>query len=120
MAKLNYDSYSTYDDMLDCLSEVIEDDLKIRLSKSAVVIVLADESTDIANVKRLDIYAQVISDVMKPSTHYVTNVECTDATGLGIVNSLLHELHSRGVESEKIMSLGSDRASVMTGKHKGL
>lgn len=69
-------------------------------------------------MKRLDIYAQVISDVMKPSTHYVTNVECADATGLGIANSLLHELHSRGVESEKITSLGSDGASVMTGKHK--
>ena len=57
---------------------------------------------------------------MKPSTHYVTNIECTDSTGVGIANEIMSEFHKRGVASEKIMSLGSDGASVMTGKQKGL
>ena len=88
--------------------------------KSSVVTVLVDESTDIANVKRFDIYTQIISEEMKPSTHYVTNIKCTDSTGVGIANEIMSEFHKRGVASEKIMSLGSDGASVMTGKQKGL
>lgn len=49
---IHYESYTTYNDILDCLSDVLEDELKEKLSKSSVVTVLADESTDIANVKR--------------------------------------------------------------------
>ena len=49
---IHHESYTTYNDILDCLSDVLEDELKEKLSKSSVVTVLADESTDIANVKR--------------------------------------------------------------------
>lgn len=55
--------------------------MKQKLDESPVVTVLADESTDISNTKRLVLYAQVISTDMKPSTMFLTNVECTDATG---------------------------------------
>lgn len=96
-ANIHYESYTTYNDILDCLSDLLEDELKERLSKSSVVTVLADESTDIANVKRLDIYTQIISEEMKPSTHYVTNIECTDSTGVGIANEIMSEFHKIGV-----------------------
>ena len=45
--------------------------------------VLADESTDIVNHKRLVVYAQIISEDMTPKTWFVANVECQDATGSG-------------------------------------
>ena len=96
-ANIHYESYTTYNDILDCLSDLLEDELKERLSKSSVVTVLADESTDIANVKRLDIYTQIISEAMKPSTHYATNIECTDSTGVGIANEIMSEFHKIGV-----------------------
>ena len=96
-ANIHYESYTTYNDILDCLSDLLEDELKERLSKSSVVTVLADESTDIANVKSLDIYTQIISEEMKPSTHYVTNIECTDSTGVGIANEIMSEFHKIGV-----------------------
>ena len=96
-ANIHYESYITYNDILDCLSDLLEDELKERLSKSSVVTVLADESTDIANVKRLGIYTQIISEAMKPSTHYVTNIECTDSTGVGIANEIMSEFHKIGV-----------------------
>ena len=56
---------------------------------------------------------------MKPPTRFITNIECSDASGKGIANSILQEFQKRGVGPEKIMSLGSDGASVMTEKNNG-
>lgn len=120
MSNISYDSAYTSSDLLECLANVVEDNLQTELQKSKFVTALADESTDIANNKRLVIYAQLISEDMRPSTRFLTNVQCDDATGKGIANSILAEFSKRGVQPGKIMSLGSDGASVMTGKTNGI
>ena len=50
---MNYDSSFTVNEMLNCLSETVDDSLKMDLQNSPVVTELADESTDISNHKRL-------------------------------------------------------------------
>lgn len=119
-SEIQYDSSTTCSELLDSISSVVEDDLQRDLQNSPVVTALADESTDIANNKRLVIYAQIISNDMKPSTRFLTNVECHDASGKGIADSILQEFQKRGVGPQKILSLGSDGASVMTGKKNGM
>ena len=89
------------------------------MAKSPMVTALADKSSGVANHKQLAVYTQITSDDMKPSTHFVTNAECQDATVEGIAIVILTEFGKRGVQPEKIMSLGSDGASVMTRKKKG-
>jgi len=117
---LQYDSSTTATELLTVLSDQIEEDLTSHLSNASTVTALADESTDIANHKRLVIYAQTISEEdMTPETHFVANVECNDTSGAGIAKSILTEFEKKGVKAEKIMSLGSDGASVMTGKNNG-
>lgn len=101
------------------MSKVADTHLNESLSASPVVTVMSDESIDISNTKPLVIYAQIISDDMKPSTLYVNNMECTDATGKGIAASLLEEFQQRGIPTSKIVSMGSDGASAMTGKQNG-
>ena len=83
------------------MSSVVEDNFKSDLANSKVVTALADESTDISNHKSLVIYAQIISEDMKPSTRFLTNIECQDATGRGIAKSILDEFNKRGVPAEK-------------------
>ena len=65
-------------------------------------------------------YTQIIDDKMKPSTHFVTNVGLKQAMGEATVNVLIEEFDNRGVKPQKIMSLGSDGASVMTGTKTGI
>ena len=65
---ISYNSYTTSDDTLQCLSDVIDDELKENLEKSSIVTALADESTDSS------IYTQIISEDIKSSTHFVTNI----------------------------------------------
>ena len=43
---ISYHSYTTSDDILQCLSDVIVDELKEKLEKSLILTALADESTD--------------------------------------------------------------------------
>ena len=119
MSDIGYESSYTSSEILSCMADVVEDNLKSKLEESEVVTVLADESTDIANHKRLVVYAQIISEDMTPKTRFIANVECQDATGSGIAKSIMNELNKWGVPNEKIMSLGSDGASVMTGKING-
>lgn len=119
MSDFGYESSYTSSEILACMADVVEDNLKTDLDESEVVTVLADESTDISNHKRLVVYAQLITPDMTPKTKFIANVECGDATGSGIAKSIMNELNKRGVPNEKIMSLGSDGASVMTGKTNG-
>ena len=65
---ISYNSYTTSDDTLQCLSDVIDDELKENLEKSPIVTALADESTDTS------IYTQIISEDIKSSTRFVTNI----------------------------------------------
>lgn len=53
MCNINYDSAYTSSELLECLANVVEDDLQTDIQNSKFVTALADESTDIANNKHL-------------------------------------------------------------------
>ena len=74
LSDIGYASSYTSTEILRCMSSVV-DNLKSELANSKVVTALGDESTDISNHKRLVIYAQIISEDMKPSTRFLTNIE---------------------------------------------
>ena len=119
-SKINYQSSESAYELLDCLAEDVRNKVREKLQKSEYVTVLTDESTDISNKKRQVIYAQVLNDDFIPETLFISNVECSDATGAGIANTVLNELAEKGIQARNIMSLGTDGASAMTGKEKGL
>ena len=114
---IQYQSYFSALELAESLSDVVEEE---KLAKSPVVSALTDESTDISNHKRLVLYTQITDEEMKPSTHFVTNVGLKQATGEAITNVLVEEFDKRGVKPQKIISLGSDGASVMTGTKTGI
>ena len=99
---IQYESATTCSELLESLSNVVEDSLVCDLQNSSFVTALADESTDIANNKPLVIYAQIISDDMKPSTRFLTNTECSDAFGMGIANSILQEFQKRELDQKRL------------------
>lgn len=101
-------------------SPTLEEELKERLPNPSILTGLADQSTDIVNVKWFHIYTINLSDDMKSNTYYITTIGCKDSTGAGIVSEILSEFQWRIVTPEKIMCLGLNGAFVMTGKTKGL
>ena len=116
-----YESSYSANEFVDAIAKVLEMELESKLAASPAVTVLADESTDIAVNKRLVLYAQITNpQTMQVSTEYITNVKITEGTGEAIADEIYRQLALRGVASDKIMGLGSDGASVMTGKGKGV
>ena len=56
-----------------------------KLQKSPYISILADESTDIKNQKKLIIYAQITDPItMEPETLYVSDTKIEDGTGINI------------------------------------
>ena len=83
---------------------------------------MADENTDIAVSKKLVIYAKLISDCIIPETHFLTNITIEEelCTASCVAQKIKNVLAARGVSLHKVMSFGSDGASIMTGRVGGV
>ena len=118
-SRYTYSSRYMATEMLSSLAECVDSLLKKAVAESPFVTVLADESTDITNHKRLVVYIQTLDANFKPRTYFVTNKECKDATGAGIASAIEEIMCQLNVPMTKVMSMGSDGASVMTGRNRG-
>ena len=80
-----------------------------------------DESTDRGNIKRVLMYAQYVTEV---GLEYclLSNKKISEgsACARNIVNMVVTELKEKGLDITKMVGLGLDGASVMTGKKGGV
>ena len=116
----HYDTRHTAYEILECLAEEVDQHAREELSASPFVAVMADETTDITVKKRLGLYVRTISPDMEPKTRFITNLSVPDGSGKTIADAISTVLLEYGVPPEKIIALGSDGASVMTGNKKGV
>ncbi|KAK3747890.1 hypothetical protein QZH41_001354 [Actinostola sp. cb2023] len=119
--RIDYESYYTANELLSAISSQIDEELDKKIEKSPVVTVLADESTDISNTKRMTIHARIVDPTTSvPETIYLRDVEYDDGTGEGLTNTIMHEMGERNISSTKLLGFGSDGAAVMSGSNKGV
>jgi hypothetical protein len=99
---------------------VLEDCLK-DVHSSSVYSLMLDESTDNANHKMLLLYLQYYTDNGLQQC-LLDNVQLTEAKAGAetIVNRVLDELKQKGLDVSKMVGIGTDGASVMTGRHNGV
>ncbi|XP_070569233.1 zinc finger protein 862-like [Ptychodera flava] len=119
--RVTYSSYNTACDMLNSISNTIDRDVTQKLRMSPTISILTDESTDIAVHHKLTVNARVIDPLsMVPMTLFLTDIHITAADGSGIFTAIKDHLAKRNIPLCKITGLGTDGASVMTGRKKGL
>ena len=119
-ARVNYNSYYSAVDLLTALSNVIDIHTTERINASPVVTILTDESTDIVVHHKLCISTRIVEpNTLQPSTLFLTDVRIESATGKGIYDEIQRQLQLRNINC-KIMGLGTDGASTMTGRKEGL
>ena len=119
--RVSYDSYYTALEILDSISSVIDDDINSKLTASPFITMLSDESTDLANKKRITLNARIIDPkTCVAETVFLSDKEYEDGSGLGLATVILQELDKRGQAVEKMVGFGSDGAAVMTGGNKGV
>ena len=80
------------------------------------------ETCDISIHKKLAIYVRYLVDG-EASVAFLCNEQITDCTANGIETALIHVLTQKGITDDtvsKLLGLGTDGASVMTGRLNGL
>ena len=114
---ITYESDYAAHEFLSSLQDAVEQKTNTVLAESPCITALADESTDRTVTHRLVIYAQTVNPIsMQPWTMYLTNIELVEGTGAAISAAIFEQFEKRNVPKSKIMGLGSDGASAMTGK----
>lgn len=119
--RIKYQSYYTANELLDALNFVADCELNRKCRESPYISILADESTDISNTQRMTITAHVINPkTLECSTVFLQDLEYEDGSGVGLTEQITNQLSRRSLPISKVIGLGSDGPSVMTGLGKGV
>lgn len=87
--------------------------------KRVLLSVFFDESTDTANLKQLVVFVRFLVKG-KPQTSYLKVVDLVDGTAESTENALLDVCSQCEIPLSKVLSFGSDGASIMTGRRTGV
>ncbi|XP_045184286.2 E3 SUMO-protein ligase KIAA1586-like [Mercenaria mercenaria] len=118
---VNYENYYTSTEILGAISCVIDNEINVKLAQSPYITVLADESTDLANKKRITSNARIVNGTTsEPETVFLSDHEYEDGTGIGLATVILQEMQRRDISVDRLIRFGSDGASVMSGGNKGV
>ena len=108
-------------EMLDAVNETVEEMVLSDINASTFIGLIIDESTDITIHKKLNVYVKCLSVLEnEPIYHFLDCVNVVDGKAETIVNEIKILMTEKQIPMEKISSLASDGASVMTGKHNGV
>ena len=118
--RVDYTSPYVASEILKSLSKVVDSQITEKINASPVLTILTDESTDIVVHHKLRISCRIVDPVsLQPSTYFLTDVRLEKGTGKGIYDQIKLELKVRNI-STRVMGLGTDGASTMTGTKEGL
>ncbi|XP_075151745.1 E3 SUMO-protein ligase KIAA1586-like [Haematobia irritans] len=102
------------------LSPHFKEDLRNDIGKSKFSILL-DESTDISVTKLLGIVINYFSmERGKITSTFLGLVQLDSGDAVGIVNALLEVLNNWKLDPKHLIGIGTDNASVMTGRNRGV
>ena len=114
-----YMSHIMIDDFLTVLSDCVETTVLSDVHNSSTVGILCDESTDIANLKQLMVFAKYLVAGL-PQTRFLKVVSLQDGKAETIEQKLVEVCQTYKIPLTKIFVFGSDGASVMVGKSSGV
>ena len=119
-ANATYSSTVIFNELMECLSGVSEQQLKTELHQSAFIGIGIDESTDRATEKHLAVIARYVSRDAVCKTVFMDCVSVPDGKALTVVNAIKTVITKFGVDISKVVGLGSDGASAMASELNGV
>ena len=80
--RIDYNSYYTANELLETISDVLDEKNTTQLKESPYISLFAVESTDIANKKRMTMTARIVDlSTSIVSSVFLTDIEYADGTG---------------------------------------
>ncbi|XP_070573021.1 zinc finger protein 862-like [Ptychodera flava] len=117
--RVTYMHSTSTNDFIDCISEVIEKDVIGKMKSAKFYSLELDESTDVSVSQNLMIYIRGVVDG-KIESHFLSVSPLSNATSEQLYLDVKDILKEKGLLLSNLISLGTDGASVMTGKRQGL
>lgn len=114
-----YKSYEPVAEMIKCIADSVDDNMKDDISKSKYIGLMTDESIDIAVLKKMVLYIKIVKNG-EAKVFFVANVTVPDGKAETIFQAILEWLESNNIDVDKVMALGSDGAAVMMGVRNGV
>ncbi|XP_071154595.1 zinc finger protein 862-like [Mytilus edulis] len=116
-----YTSHQSITEFQSVLSSIVKKNKIFDINNSAGFSISIDESTDLANKKRLITFVEYIHNHVK-ETCFLSNIQISSGTANAemITNLVLTDLKSNGLDINKLYGISTDGASVMTGKKTGV
>ena len=118
-SSLTYTSVNSVTDFQSACAKVVLENVISEISSADVFSLMVDEST--GKRKRLLAYVQYFHD-NQLKTNLLENIEITTAKADAetITAKILTELNIKGLDIRRMVGIGTDGASVMTGKKSGV
>ena len=116
-----YCSERMVQEFLDVLASQIEIDQHKDIFSSQYISLMTDETTDIAVVKELVLYARYLApDGGAPKSTFLKIRDLVDGTAESIYNAITQYCETKDIPLSKCVGFGSDGANVMTGIRSGV
>lgn len=116
-----YTSPLIQNEIINIFGELIQSDIIKKISKSNYFSVLADETTDIAQIEQFSICIRYFEEeLVVLREDFLTFVPVHDVTGLGLATVLLNALKELGLDLDKLRGQGYDGAATMSGNFRGV
>ncbi|CAF4091810.1 unnamed protein product, partial [Adineta steineri] len=117
----SYDSTTTVTELLESISEVIDEKLLTKIRESRIISIMADEGTDINHHQNLSICIRYCDqDTGEPIESFISLLKIKDKDAQTIFNTIVKELEDKNIDLTKIRFTGFDGAAVFSGKFNGV
>ena len=115
-----YTSQRIIQEFLQVIGEQLEQEILENLLSSPLYSIMIDETTDVAIIKEMVIYALYLTSGGKVVTSFLSIIQLPDGKANTMEDHLIVYLESKHIPLSRLVGFGSDGAAVMTGKHTGV
>ncbi|KAK6175816.1 hypothetical protein SNE40_014204 [Patella caerulea] len=114
-----YTHSDTFEDMETALVQTTVDELN-KIASSKFVGLIIDETINVITEKKLILFLRVLNNTVKTRTVFLGNHSVHSGMAECIVDKIKEVFKEWGIPLNKVIGLGSDGASVMTGIRNGV
>lgn len=116
-----YTSPSIQNELIHIFGELMQSQIVKKISKSEFFSIIADETTDIAQVEQLSLCVRYVDEeIVKIREDFISFIPVKDVTGTGLTATILESLKKLGFDLNKLRGQGYDGAATMRGQFRGV
>ena len=115
-----YSSDQVKIEMLDAIKYILEEKVDCGITNSELNGLIIDESTDVTVHKKLNVYVKCLDEKKEWIIHFLDCLNVIDGKAETIISEIVELFQRKGIQLNKLMTLASEEASVMNGRHNGV